>query len=109
MTKLKVEIMFKLVEIGKLVRKEFDVNKILLYGSYAKSLQKKDSDIDVAVLLKSSDKSKKIEISKKLFLLAYRIDPRIEPRCVLACDLKNLEPASILSDILRNSEEIKIN
>ncbi|OGU39618.1 MAG: hypothetical protein A2X61_11290 [Ignavibacteria bacterium GWB2_35_12] len=101
---VKQEILSKLIEYSNLVKKEFDVNKILLYGSYAKGTQRKDSDIDVAVILKSRDKSKKIEISKKLFLLAYKIESRIEPKCVLESELKNLEPASILSDILRNSE-----
>ena len=76
---VKQEILSKLIEYSNLVRKEFDVNKILLYGSYAKGTQRHDSDIDVAVLLKSREKSKKIEISKKLFLLAYKIDSVSNP------------------------------
>ncbi|TAL69778.1 MAG: nucleotidyltransferase domain-containing protein [Bacteroidetes bacterium] len=109
MAESKDTIKSKLIEYSKLVRKEFDVYKILLYGSYAKGLQKSDSDIDVAVLLNLNDKRKKIEISKRLFLLARKIDIRIEPKCVFESELENLEPVSILSDILRNSEEIIIN
>jgi len=40
-------------QYSDLVRQNFRVKKIILYGSYAKGSAKKDSDIDVAVVLSS--------------------------------------------------------
>lgn len=109
MVESKDKIITKVQEYGKLVEREFDVDKILLYGSFVRGTQKHDSDIDVVVLLNLNDKRKRINILKKLFFLASKVDTRIEPRCIFKSELEGLEPVSILADILRNSEEIKIN
>jgi len=60
------------------VGKEIKVNKVFLYGSYAKGSQRSDSDIDVAVI--SSDFSgDRIEDQFKLMKYRRKIDLRIEP------------------------------
>ncbi len=38
------------------VRQNFSVRKVILYGSYAKGRPRKHSDIDVAVVLSETDK-----------------------------------------------------
>ena len=71
----------KLVEeYAKIVVKNMIVNKIILYGSYARGDYKKDSDIDVAVVVTRSSLSKDIlEDMAKLFKLRREISTDIEP------------------------------
>ncbi len=71
----------KLVEeYAKIVVKNMIVNKIILYGSYARGDYKKDSDIDVAVVVPRSSLSKDIlEDMAKLFKLRREISTDIEP------------------------------
>ena len=71
----------KLVEeYAKIVVKNMIVNKIILYGSYARGDYKKDSDIDVAVVVQRSSLSKDIlEDMAKLFKLRREISTDIEP------------------------------
>jgi len=54
------------------------VTKIILYGSRATGKAHKDSDIDVAIVSPDFGKNRFRE-GVKLFRLAYKIDPRIEP------------------------------
>ena len=71
----------KLVEeYSKLVIQNMIVNKIILYGSYARGDYRKDSDIDVAVVVPRSSISKDIlEDMAKLFKLRRNISTDIEP------------------------------
>ncbi len=71
----------KLVEkYAKLVAKNMVVNKIILYGSYARGDYRKDSDIDVAVVVPRSSLSKNIlDDMAKLFKLRRNISTNIEP------------------------------
>lgn len=59
------------------VRAKYTLMKISLFGSYAKGNCHKDSDIDVAVILK--DYSNLIDIRLDLMRLRRKIDSRIEP------------------------------
>ncbi|MBI4726189.1 nucleotidyltransferase domain-containing protein [candidate division TA06 bacterium] len=54
------------------------VLKMVLYGSQANGHCHKDSDIDVAVISQEFGKDR-FEEGVRLFKLAYKIDPRIEP------------------------------
>ena len=71
----------KLVEeYANIVVKNMIVNKIILYGSYARGDYKRDSDIDVAVVVPRSSLSKDIlEDMAKLFKLRREISTDIEP------------------------------
>ena len=62
-----------------MIKKDIRVDMAYLYGSYSKGRQRKDSDIDVAVV--SPDFIGDI-IEDKIRLMKYRrtIDLRIEPR-----------------------------
>lgn len=63
---------------AELAKKEFPIQKVVLYGSYAKRTQRKDSDIDVAVILNNYD-GDILKANGKLFALVRNIDVRIEP------------------------------
>ena len=63
---------------SELVRQHFDVEKVILFGSYAKGTAREDSDIDVAVVLKTRPEDW-LASSAKLFRLTRDIDISIEP------------------------------
>ena len=75
------ENVIKLVkQYSKLVVTNMLVNKIILYGSYARGNYDKDSDIDVAIVVPKSSISKDIiEDMSKLFKLRRNISTDIEP------------------------------
>jgi predicted nucleotidyltransferase len=90
-------------------KKEFDVDKVLLFGSYASNNARVESDIDVAVILNNEHSDNLFEISSKLWNIASKIDNRIEPKLFFSDDLDPNEPASIFSSIMRTGIEVKIN
>jgi predicted nucleotidyltransferase len=74
----KREVIKKLVKYKLLISSHFDVDKVILFGSYARGTQKTDSDIDVAVIVNSVD-TDFFTYSPLLWKLRLEIDNRIEP------------------------------
>ncbi len=68
----------KVKKYAELVRTEFPVRDIILYGSYAKHIYREDSDIDVAVVV-DEIKGDFLETVTELYKLTRDIDDRIEP------------------------------
>jgi len=67
-------------QYADIVSRNMIVNRIILFGSYAREDYKKDSDIDVAVIVPRSSLSKDIlEDMAKLFKLRRNISTDIEP------------------------------
>jgi predicted nucleotidyltransferase len=66
--------MFRLALEDRKIR----IAKIILYGSQISGIAHKDSDIDVAVISPDFGKDR-FEEGARLFQIAYKIDPRIEP------------------------------
>lgn len=63
----------------KALKKEgIAIERVILYGSYAKGNPHPDSDIDVAVVSKNFGEDR-VEEGINLFRIAGKIDPRIEP------------------------------
>ena len=60
------------------VRKDFDLKKVILFGSHAKGTARKDSDIDVAVVFERID-GDYLDVITRLSKLRRDIDHRIEP------------------------------
>ncbi|OOP57745.1 MAG: hypothetical protein AYP45_01880 [Candidatus Brocadia carolinensis] len=97
----KEKVIERVKQYSDLVRQNFCVKKIVLYGSYAKGSARKDSDIDVAVVLSSIDED--ILMSEaKLFRLRRNIDARIEP---ILLEEKN-DKSGFLEEILKTGEII---
>lgn len=61
-----------------LVKKGIRVTKTILYGSRATGKFHRDSDIDVAVISPDFGNDR-FEEGTRLFKIAYKIDPRLEP------------------------------
>ncbi len=96
----------KLLKFHELICKKYPVKGMFLFGSHAKGNARKDSDIDVAVILDYSNHSKRIDITAKLFHEASKIDYAIEPKCVFWDEYKQHEKASILGEIIRTGIKI---
>jgi predicted nucleotidyltransferase len=88
-------------QFADVVRQNFQVKKIILYGSYAKGLAGKYSDIDVAVVLDSNEEDL-LTSEAKLFKLRRDIDVRIEP---VLLDEKN-DRSGFLEEITKTGEII---
>lgn len=88
-------------QYADLVRQNFDVRKIILYGSYSSGAARKDSDIDVAVVLDRVDDD--FLVSEAIFFrLRREIDARIEP---LLLEESN-DKSEFLEEILISGEII---
>jgi predicted nucleotidyltransferase len=88
-------------QFADVVRQNFQVKKIILYGSYAKGSAGKYSDIDVAVVLDSNEEDL-LTSEAKLFKLRRDIDVRIEP---VLLDEKN-DRSGFLEEITKTGEII---
>ena len=76
----KEKVMELVEQYAQLVIKNMIVNKIILYGSYARGDYRKDSDIDVAVIIPKNTVSDDIlSDMAKLFKLRRTISTDIEP------------------------------
>jgi predicted nucleotidyltransferase len=67
-----------LKRFSKKVKEILEVEKIILFGSFAKEEQKDNSDIDIAVIVSGFD-GDYLELNAKLFSIVKNIDVRIEP------------------------------
>lgn len=97
----KEKVIERVKQYSDLVRQNFRVKKIILYGSYAKGSARKDSDIDVAVILSSIDEDF-LKSESKLFRLKRSIDARIEPILLE----ENNDKSGFLEEILKTGEII---
>lgn len=96
-----VEVINKVRNYGSLVREYFPVEKIYLYGSYARGNYRTDIDIDVAVVV---DKVEGDYFSTRplLWKLRRQIDDRIEPILIE----KEFDETDFLSEIEKYGIEI---
>jgi predicted nucleotidyltransferase len=90
------EIITKLLDYKLLVSKHFDVDKLILFGSYAKGTQRPDSDIDVAIIVNSISQDF-FTYAPLLWKLRREIDDRIEPILIE----KNNDESGFLYEVLR--------
>jgi len=89
-------------QYADLVRQNFNVRKVILYGSYAKgTARENESDIDVAIILDRLDDDLLMS-EAKLFRLRRNIDIRIEPVLLEESDDKT----GFLDEIMKTGEII---
>ena len=83
------------------VRRDFDVKKIILFGSYVKGTVREDSDIDVAVVFDHID-GDYLDVITRLTKIRRDIEHRIEP---VALEELN-DQSGFLKEIARTGEII---
>ena len=79
-----------------LVSKHFDIENMILFGSYANGNQKEESDIDVAIVVDSITQDF-FSYAPLLWKLRREIDDRIEPILIE----KNKDDSGFLKEILK--------
>lgn len=82
-----MEIVQKYVEK---VCEKYEIEAIILFGSYAKGTWHKDSDIDIAIIT-NDIKDNIFDEELNLVKLRRNIDTRIEPHLISVDDYKNIE------------------
>ena len=82
-------------EYIEIVSKNYDVVAIILFRSYAKGTQRKDSDIDIAIIT-DDIKTDKFDEEVNLMQLRNDIDYRIEPHIISISDYENDETPFVL-------------
>ena len=97
------------IEIGRkylllLLKNNYPVNRMFLYGSYARGNQHSDSDIDLAVILNELPDPFQTQVN--FLKLTWKFDTRVEPH---PFDEKDFTPANpVIKEILRNGIEISV-
>ncbi len=83
-----IKIAEKYVEILRLGN--YPIERVFLFGSYAKNKPRKDSDIDIAVVLNLKKNTFDLEV--ELARLRRNIDLRIEPHAFITKDFNEENP-----------------
>lgn len=86
-------------DYAEVVKENFPVRKIILYGSRARETALEDSDIDVAVVMESLQEDF-LATGAMLFTLSRNIDLRIEPVLLEAGD----DISGFLDEITKTGE-----
>ena len=91
------DVIEKLERYKLLISDHFDIDKIVLFGSYAKGKQREDSDIDVAVIVNSIN-SDFFTYAPLLWKLSRQVDNRIEP----VLFVNGNDPSGFLKEIIKS-------
>jgi len=75
--------------------KLFDIETAYLFGSYARGNSTEESDIDIALIFRNLDDSRRFDIQVQLMLLAAQIDSRIEPHPISNEDFNSGNPFAV--------------
>lgn len=95
----KREAIEKAIEFAEIVKKKYNPEKIVLFGSYIKGTYNENSDIDIAVIVNKINGDFLSEISK-LYKMRRNIETGIEPVLLENDDNKS----GFLGDILKNGK-----
>ncbi len=93
--------------IKALKQEGIPVDRVILYGSYAKGKTRPDSDIDVAVISKNFGKDR-VEEGMTLFRIAGKIDPRLEPIPISSDSFENDTWIPLIYEIREKGIELQI-
>ncbi len=99
------EINKNITDYIKLVKEKYsDFESVYIFGSYARGNSNPDSDIDLAIVFRDLNDSKRFDIQVQLMLLASQIDTRIEPHPISHDDFLSDNP--FVQEIKRTGFEI---
>jgi predicted nucleotidyltransferase len=89
------------------VKNIYPIDKVYLYGSYAKGTQRWDSDVDLCFFLRGIDSRQSTDVGITLLGMTRKYDPRIciEPRVFPVSELGNDNP--FVKEVLRTGYEIR--
>ncbi len=90
-------------KFATVVKKKYNNERTILFGSHVKGTDTKDSDIDIAVVFRDYDDSFNMQL--ELMRLRRNIDSRIEPHPFKEIDFNHSNP--LASEIIKYGYEIK--
>jgi predicted nucleotidyltransferase len=97
----KTEAIAKVSAYKKLLKKYLPLEKVYLFGSYAKNTYQEDSDIDVAVVVKQAE-GDFFNVNPLLWKLRREIDDRIEPILIE----RDFDTADFLREVQKYGVEV---
>ena len=88
------------------VKKAMPIDKVYLYGSYAKGIQRENSDVDICFFSQAFESRHSLDILTELFYLKIKYDKDIliEPNAFPVSALYNDNP--FVKEIIRTGREI---
>ena len=88
------------------VKKAMPIDKVYLYGSYAKGIQQENSDVDLCFFSQTFETRQPLDVLTELFFLKIKYDKNIliEPNAFPTSELYNDNP--FVKEILRTGREI---
>ena len=87
------------------VKNVYPIDKVYLYGSYAKGTQTESSDVDMCFFLPTFGSKRSVDIVTDLLTIAGRYpDLDIEPRAFQTSEIERGNP--FVKEILRTGREI---
>lgn len=90
-----------------LLNNQYDgIEQAILFGSYAKNKERKESDIDIAIVFSQMTDDEKFDIQVQLMLLASEVDTRIEPHPLSITDYASNSP--FVREIKKNGVVLKM-
>lgn len=97
------EIIDSINRFSKEIKKQYKVKEIILFGSYAKGTENKDSDIDIAVV--SDDFDDVFDCMAELMGMTWDIDPRIESHPIKTEEYKKVS-SSFVREIIETGIKV---
>lgn len=88
----------------QILRREISVDRVIVFGSYARGRPKPYSDIDVAIFSRNFRDRDEIANMQFLFKKTREVDTSIEPHPFHPKDLKQAVRGSLLAEILRTGK-----
>ena len=88
----------------KLIPAEWDMKKAYLFGSYAKGIEREESDIDIAVVLGNMPDF--YDVQMQLMRMRRKVDLRIEPHPISEKEFNKINPYAI--EIKRTGIELSL-
>ena len=89
---------------AKEVRRQLPVDKVYLFGSYAKGTADKQSDVDVCFFLRDYGGKKRVEVGIHLLKIASDYDAYFEPLVFETADIESNNP--FVNEIINTGIEI---
>jgi len=89
------------------LKKEIPVEKVVLFGSYAKGDYHKDSDVDLAIFSDYFDGMRRVDGINYLLLRAMEYDIDLEPLPFTKADY--IEKSGFAREVLKEGIEINVN
>ena len=89
-----------------ILSKEIRIQKVILFGSYARGYPHRDSDIDIAVVSPDLGKGDEMEEMAHLLKMAHEVDLDLEPHPFNPRELRHPEKSSFAYEILKTGKLI---